>query len=360
MGDDSCPAGQPCTNIFALPSSHNISQKSSLSDIFTPKESNIFDGLLGKRPLVDKKDCGVNPNAIFQVIKSYTDPLPKRPKLCESTDFLIFPELPAKEYEQIQTHDNEPTTIDSNVQNYPSPLSPDNSDENEQMQDELEELFEPYPLITDVKKQKVTSSSASPLQTDSIPIGTGDTKVSVEISFGKRGNGNQPWQQSSSTPSKIGKMRRMTFDLTSNSSTSKVFQVRIRTIDNQPKMHKGKLVLCSDDRCCVKKKVEGRKKPVIECHERLTEIILPEVSVSSSSSSTVEAYLKPEWNGLGANKTRPNFDVIVELVDCETGRVQQILEWETELQSHKFESSPKAKQMENAAGLNSVIRDVQF
>merc|ERR1719197_518848 len=156
--DDSCPAGQPCTNIFALPSSHNISQKSSLSDIFTPKESNIFDGLLGKRPLVDKKDCGVNPNAIFQVIKSYTDPLPKRPKLCESTDFLIFPELPAKEYEQIQTHDNEPTTIDSNVQNYPSPLSPDNSDENEQMQDELEELFEPYPLITDVKKQKVTSS----------------------------------------------------------------------------------------------------------------------------------------------------------------------------------------------------------
>merc|ERR1712137_1146186 len=76
---------------------------------------------------------------------------------------------------------------------------------------------------------------------------------------------------------------------------------------------------------------------------------MPPVEVSIANSPSVQFYLKPEWNGLGVGKTRPCFDVVLELVDCHTGNAHELLSWSTELQSHKFESSAKAKSLEKGS-----------
>merc|ERR1712000_139413 len=106
--------------------------------------------------------------------------------------------------------------------------------------------------------------------------------------------------------------------------------------------------------------VEGRKKPVIQCAERLNELTLPEVLISSSQPASFDVFLKPEWNGLGKNKTRPSFEVFIELVDKTSGEVHELCVFDTELQSHKFESSPKARSMENSSSCSSVKKTVNL
>ena len=173
--------------------------------------------------------------------------------------------------------------------------------------------------------------------------------LSTEITFGKRGNGNQPWASSCIAPDKIGKMRRITVNYSLSSSPSfnvNNIAILVKTVDNQPDKHPGKLVLCTNDRCCEKVKEDGKKKPIMKCVERKTELTL---SVNPSfEKKSLDVYLKPEWNGLGPNKIRPKFTVTISLVNLSDNSViSELLSWDIELQSHKFESSKKAEQMEN-------------
>jgi len=169
--------------------------------------------------------------------------------------------------------------------------------------------------------------------------------IKYNISFGKRANGNQQWDIGCLAPPKIGKMRRMTFKLTCDSKDSPSgLSLTARCIDLSPGKHKGKLVLCSNDRCCEKKKVEGSRKAITECDQRLNELTVP-VNFSEGKC-TVEFFLKPEWNGMGENKLRPPFEINVSL-DLPNGESISLDTWETELQSHKFESSTKGKAMES-------------
>ena len=337
--DDSHPVCEPHPSDIFLSSPKPV-HKSSLSEIFSPnKENTLFDNLLTKRTCFKPtQHVSVNPSDVFQVIKSFTEPELKRRKLCESTDFLVFP---AEPFQVLPI-----SPVKSIEEDEPTPLPPaDLDDDDVTFEEDINQMCEVFPVVKSVAPKRKTQP-----RTRASIVATDGAEITTDIDFGKRGNGNQPWQSCGAAPSKIGKMRRMTFTINSSSPVERTLQVRVRTEDHQPKMHKGKLVLCTGDRCCMKTKVEGRKKPVVQCDERLTELTLPEVKVSSSFPSTsMELYLKPEWNGLGPNKTRPSFDVFVELIDCETGKVHELLSWDTELQSHKFESSHKAKVLENAS-----------
>jgi len=168
-------------------------------------------------------------------------------------------------------------------------------------------------------------------------------KIDYVIQFGKRANGNQRWELGCLAPPKIGKMRRITFELNSEPNSIPL-TITAKCKDKNPGEHLGKLVLCNNDRCCEKKKIEGSRKSITECDQRLSEL---SVTVNlSEGHCVVEFYLKPEWNGLGNNKLRPRFDISIELTDERNGNTFCLLSWDTELQSHKFESSTKGKSME--------------
>ena len=174
--------------------------------------------------------------------------------------------------------------------------------------------------------------------------------INYQITFGKRANGNQQWDIGCLAPPKIGKMRRMTFKLTcEGKDLPSGLTLTARCIDQMPGKHKGKLVLCTNDRCCEKKKVEGSRKAVTECEQRLNELTVPVNFVENKC--VVEFYLKPEWNGMGENKLRPPFEIVVDL-NLPNGESICLDSWTTELQSHKFESSTKGKAMEASGSVS--------
>jgi len=318
-----------------------------LDDLFAKRKSctENFDDLLGTKrnyPFEVLKQT-VNPADIFSAIREFTqheEPdtyfvhAAKKQKLNESSasvSFFDFESVEPLNHSQAQFSQEHP---DLDIVDINSFLGFPSSTE--------EEVHIGLPCAP----QLPTCSMPPPLPVHA-PVGP--VHITAELSFGKRGNGNQPWQTSCVAPPKIGKMRKITVQLSTTSPCPVAVQLRARTIDQDPHKHKGKLVLCSDDRCCIKTKVEGQRKPVIKCPQRLSQLDMPEVLLSADEPRSINVFLKPEWNGLGANKTRPRFDVYLELTDCQSGQVHELLTWDTELQSHKFESSHKAKTMETSS-----------
>merc|ERR1712110_317973 len=318
-------------------------QLTTLDDIFAKRKSTEnFDEILGAKrnyPFEVLKQT-VNPADIFSAIRGFTQyeeqddcfaRAPKKQKLTASASFFAEFEIPV-EY-PTQELSQEPSMdllsdIDS-LLGFPSSTE------------------EEVPINLPCAPEALACNFAPQVPVHA-PV-DGPVHITAELSFGKRGNGNQPWQTSCVAPPKIGKMRKITVQLSTTSPCPVAVQLRARTCDQDPHKHKGKLVLCSDDRCCIKTKVEGQRKPVIKCPQRLSRLDMPEVILSAEEPRTINVFLKPEWNGLGANKTRPRFDVYLELVDCQSGEVHELLTWDTELQSHKFESSHKAKTMETTS-----------
>ena len=236
-----------------------------------------------------------------------------------------------KEEEEVNNHHHDHCKLEENVYEQNIPILPKEEEEDEEEEEELEKH--------EVKPNENYFSSSN----------EEEVLLTTEITFGKRGNGNQPWANSCIAPDKIGKMRRINVNYSLNSPSSinvNNIAVLVKTVDNQPDKHPGKLVLCTNDRCCEKVKEDGKKKPIMKCVERKTELMLP--INPSFEKKTIELYLKPEWNGLGPNKIRPKFTVTISLVNLSDNSViNELLSWDIELQSHKFESSKKAEQMEN-------------
>jgi len=331
-----------------LPQSNTGYQAQTLDDIFAKrKSSEQYDDILGVKrnyPYEVLKQT-VNPADVFSAIRGFTQPeehphedsvhFAKRQRLNESTASVSFlDDFDFREDEhQAQPLPQESTIVDladiDSLLGFPSSV--------EDIEANIQSVHPPIPECTYPPQLPMHAPADGPVQ------------ITAELSFGKRGNGNQPWQTSCVAPPKIGKMRKISVQLTSSSPYPMAVKLRARTCDQDPHKHKGKLVLCSDDRCCVKTKVEGQRKPVIKCPQRLSELVMPEVVLNPDEPTTINVFLKPEWNGLGANKTRPRFDVYLELIDCQSGEAHELLAWDTELQSHKFESSHKAKCMETSA-----------
>merc|ERR1712137_498044 len=303
------------------------------------KPKTFFDDFLTKRSYPFQNTVNydtVAPQQVFQVIEGYT----KFRKLCDSTDFLQFPDEKLKlnaSTESIESHQSEDESENAEPSthfSHPHEASYDSeSDDDSSFEEQID--------------------TKEPLQTTRAPVLTKDGSVNVhaEVAFYKRENGNQAWEQSCSTPPKLGKMRKITCSARSSSETPHPVQFQFRTIDKHPGTHCSKLVLCRGDRCCVKVKQDGKKKkkPIVECVDRLNVLTIPQQMVDDKSPCFTDVYLKPEWNGLGENKSRPSFEVVVELIDCSDKTVHEISRWDVELQSHKFESSTKAKEMEQTA-----------
>merc|ERR1712137_1390986 len=248
------------------------------------KPKTFFDDLLTKRSYPFQNTVNydtVAPQQVFQVIEGYT----KFRKLCDSTDFLQFPDEKLKlnaSTESIESHQSEDESENAEPSthfSHPHEASYDSeSDDDSSFEEQID--------------------TKEPLQTTPHPV-----------------------------------------------------QFQFRTIDKHPGTHCSKLVLCRGDRCCVKVKQDGKKKkkPIVECVDRLNVLTIPQQMVDDKSPCFTDVYLKPEWNGLGENKSRPSFEVVVELIDCSDKTVHEISRWDVELQSHKFESSTKAKEMEQTA-----------
>jgi len=177
--------------------------------------------------------------------------------------------------------------------------------------------------------------------------------IDVKIEVGLRGNGNRPFQKGCLTPPKMGKMRRITAEISSqglHEAENQICHVRARTVDLNPGQHEGKLVLCKNDRCCTRKK--SRAGLEFHCSERKTELVLP--LTLGPNPCAIEFYLKPEWRGLGkTQKARPTFAVYIELVYGQT--VYILLNWNVQLHSHKYESGEKAKALAKA-NINSTFQ----
>lgn len=233
---------------------------------------------------------------------------------------------------------NNDSKIEENVYERENPILPKDEDEEEEEELEKHEVKPNDNYFQDDEAEEIL--------------------LNTEITFGKRGNGNQPWASSCIAPDKIGKMRRITVNYSLSSSPSinvNNVAVLVKTVDNQPDKHPGKLVLCTNDRCCEKVKEDGKKKPVMRCNERKTELTL--AICPTFEKKSLDVYLKPEWNGLGPNKIRPKFTVSISLINLSNDSViSELLSWDIELQSHKFESSKKAEQMENEG--SSCKKDV--
>jgi len=310
--------------------------------LFSDAKNINSSSVLGKRPYhmikQENEEIGtIAPNKIFKGISSFL-PL-ERQKLVASTEFLNF--------------SNDSTCFVMNDIN-------EICDKQQNTVHEQQYIKSPKIKKSKLKKEKIQNEnivnipSSAELHTNK---NNNTNLIDVNVTFGIRGNGNQPWKQSRLAPPKIGKMRKITIDVNSNSNSVIPIQIRVRAEDIQKNLHKGKLVFCRDDRCCVKSKVPGRSKQNITCkaHERNSTLYLPKTNISSSTPCSFDLFLKPEWNGLGKNKIRPSFQVFIEAIDCNTQTVYPILTWETELQSHKFESSRKAKSMESIKTSSSRI-----
>jgi len=175
--------------------------------------------------------------------------------------------------------------------------------------------------------------------------------VHTKVEFLLRGNGNQPWSVGCPAPPKLGKMRKIIITFFLGAPGSIPAMVRVNTVDKKPGLHESKLVFCTSDRCCERKK---RSEP-FSCGERQTNMAIP-VEIGAAPTE-VALYLKPEWHGLGENNTRPVFDVFIQLEINQ--QIHTLLSWEVSLQSHKYESGPKARAVEQTA-VSSVDQIINF
>lgn len=213
------------------------------------------------------------------------------------------------------------------------------------------------PLTQDKPLSLLEHCGMAPSMTNTIGIHNGMTHsrstIDVKLEVGLRGNGNRPFQKGCLTPPKMGKMRRITAEISSqglHEADNQICHIRARTVDLNPGQHEGKLVLCKNDRCCTRKK--SRNGLEFHCAERKTELLLP--LTLGPNPCAIEFYLKPEWRGLGkTQKARPTFAVYIELVIGST--VYILLNWNVQLHSHKYESGEKAKALAKA-NINSTFQ----